>query len=85
MRMRKILMAMEDLLSRIPRVVLLLLAVLVLRNPLSDGEFSSWGWYFKMPVEFLLLLFVSLAFGAAVRVGSGYGDEGPARAGKRRG
>jgi hypothetical protein len=38
-----------------------------------------------MPVEFLLLLFVALAFGAALRVGSGYGNEGPARGGKRRG
>ncbi len=83
--MRKILMAMEDLLSRLPRVVLLLLAVLVLRNPLADGSYSLWPWYCKMPVEFLLLLFVALAFGAAVRVGSGYGDEGPARVGKRRG
>jgi hypothetical protein len=83
--MRRILRAIEDLLSKVPRVVLLLMAVLVLRNPLADGAFSLWGWYFKMPVEFLLLLFVSLAFGAAVRVGSGYGDEGPARVGKRRG
>jgi hypothetical protein len=83
--MRRILMAMEDLLSRLPRVVLLLLAVLVLRNPMADGAYSLWAWYFKMPVEFLLLLFVALAFGAAVRVGSGYGDEGPARVGKRRG
>jgi hypothetical protein len=83
--MRRILMAMEDLLSRLPRLVLLMLAVLVLRNPLADGAFSLWGWYFKLPIEFLLLLFVALAFGAAVRVGSGYGDEGPARVGKRRG
>ena len=83
--MRRMLMAMEDLLSKLPRLVLLLLAVVVLRNPLADGAFSSWGWYFKMPIEFLLLLFVALAFGAAVRVGSGYGDEGPARGGKRRG
>jgi hypothetical protein len=83
--MRRILMAMEDLLSKLPRLVLLMLAVLVLRNPMADGAFSLWGWYFKMPIEFLLLLFVALAFGAALRVGSGYGDEGPARVGKRRG
>jgi hypothetical protein len=83
--MRKLLIAMEDLLSGLPRVVLLVLAVVVLRNPMADGTFSSWGWYFKMPIELLLLLFVALAFGAAVRVGSGYGDERPARVGKRRG
>jgi hypothetical protein len=41
--MRRILMAMEDLLSGLPRVVLLLLAVVVLRNPLADGAFFHGG------------------------------------------
>jgi hypothetical protein len=82
--MRKILKALEYMLSSLPRTGLLLLAVLVLRNPLADGTFSSWGWYLKMPVEFLLLLFVSLALGAAARAGAGY-DEAPVRGRKRRG
>jgi hypothetical protein len=70
----------EDLLSRLPRVGLLALAVLALRNPMIEGRFSSWGWYIKMPLEFVLLLLLCLTLGAALRVAEGYGEDGPSSA-----
>jgi hypothetical protein len=77
--MNKRLKALEDQLAKLPRVWLLVLAVLVLRNPLMDGSFSLWGWYVKMPLEFALLLLAALAVSAALRVGSSNIDdaEGP--------
>lgn len=67
----------ETLLSRLPRVGLLALAVLALRNPMIEGRFAAWGWYLKMPLEFVLLLLLCLTLGAALRVASGYGEDGP--------
>ncbi|HTB22226.1 MAG TPA: hypothetical protein VK914_05935 [bacterium] len=72
--MKKILRILEQRLAKVPRTLILLLAVLVLRNPLMDGRYSVWAWYYKMPLEFLLLLWACLACDAAMRV-LGHSDD----------
>jgi hypothetical protein len=74
--MKRFLRTLENLLAKVPRMLILLLAVLLLRNPLMDGRYSVWAWYYKMPLEFLLLLFACLACSAAMRVFSHNDDSG---------
>lgn len=66
----------ENFLGNLPRVVLLALAVVFMRNPIV-GRYSDMGWYLRLPLEFVLLLLVTLAVAAALRVAVNHGNEGP--------
>ncbi|MGH7441404.1 MAG: hypothetical protein ACREKE_01895 [bacterium] len=64
----KVFAAIEDLLAYLPRTVLLVLAVFVMRNPFAEGSLHRFGWYVRLPLEFVLLLFLALALAAALRL-----------------
>jgi hypothetical protein len=75
---RKCLYFIEERLQQLPRVILLAVAVLIMREPQIQGTFLDWGWYLRLPIEFVLVLLASLAVATVVKLVRSHGDEGPA-------
>lgn len=67
--------AIENLLAYLPRTALLALAVFAMRNPFAEHSLDRFGWYVRMPLQFLVLFFLALMLAAALRLAFSHGPE----------
>jgi hypothetical protein len=66
---------LENFLSGLPRLVLLALAVFLLREPHVQGPLADLGWYFRWPLELLLVVLGAMTLAAFLRLVLRHGED----------